>query len=128
MLARFLVGMLAASVLLLVVLLNTTTPNSAGATGILAVFVLTYLAVLSVLSFFMYGISRIIVRLSQGITIKKPLEPLSLKQAYYFSSVVALAPVILISMMSVRALGIYEVGLVIFLITTGCIYVAKRTA
>lgn len=128
MLAKFLVGMLVASVLLLVVLLNMTTPSSAGATGILGVFVLTYLVVFSGLTFFMYGISRIIVKFSRGVTIRRPLRPLTLKQAYYYSSVVALAPVILISMQSVGSLGIYEVGLVIFLVIIGCIYVAKRTA
>lgn len=128
MLAKFLVGMLVASVLLLIVLLNTTTPSSAGATGILAVFVLTYLAVLSALTFFMYGVSRIIVKLSRGVTIKKPLQPLTLKRAYYYSSVIALAPVILTSMQSVGVMGIYEVGLVVFLIAIGCVYVTKRTA
>ncbi len=128
MLAKFLVGMLVVSVLLLTFVLNVTTPNSAGATGILAVFVLTYLVALSALTFFMYGVSRLIVRLSRGVTIKKPLRALTLKQSYYYSSVVALAPVILTSMQSVGVLGIYEVGLVIFLVVIGCIYVTKRTA
>jgi NADH:ubiquinone oxidoreductase subunit 3 (subunit A) len=76
----------------------------------------------------MYGVSRIIVKLSRGVTIKKPLQPMSLKHAYYYSSVVALAPVIITSMESVGALGVYEVGLVIFLVIIGCVYVAKRTA
>ncbi len=128
MLAKFLVAVMILSMMLLVVIINTTTPNSAGATGILGVFVVTYTLVLCVLTFFMYGVSRIIVKLSQTVTVRKPLEPLSLKRAYYYSSVVALAPVILISMQSVGALGIYEFGLVLFLVAVGCIYVTKRTA
>ena len=128
MLAKFLVGMMIVSGVLLLVVINTTTPSSAGATGILSVFVLTYMLVLSSLTFFMYGMSRIIVRLSKTVTIKKPLQSLSLKRAYYYASVIALAPVILTSMQSVGTLGIYEFGLVLFLIAVGCIYITRRTA
>ncbi len=126
MLGKFLVTILITSATLLVVVFVTTTPGSAGATGILGVFVLTYLFLLALLSFFMYGVSRVVVRFSRTVTARKPLQALSLKLCYYYSSVIALAPVILISMQSVGSLGIYEFGLVIFLVAVGCVYVTKR--
>ena len=128
MLGRFLAVVMIISATLLVVILNTTTPFSSGATGILGVFVVTYMLVLSVLTFFMYGISKIIVRASRTVTVRKPLESISLKKAYYYSSVIALAPLILIGLSSVGTLGIYEFFLVIFWVIVGCIYVTKRTA
>ena len=128
MLGKFLVFILFISAILIAIVLTVTTPGSAGATGILGVFVLTYLFLLSVLTFFMYGVSRIIVRFSRTVTVRKPLQPLTLRLCYYYASVIALAPVILISMQSVGSLGIYEFGLVIFLVIIGCIYVTKRAA
>ena len=128
MLGKFLIGLLVLSSLGLVALLNMTTPLSSGAVGILSVFILTYASILSALTFFMYGVSRIVVRASRTVTVQKPLQTITLKKAYYYSSVVALAPVIMISLESVGVLGPYEAGLVLFLVAIGCIYVTKRTA
>lgn len=128
MLAKYLIVMMFVSTVSLVVIINLTTPNTAGALGILSIFVVTYTLALSVLTFFMYGISRIIVKLSQTIVVRKPLQSLTLKRAYYYSSVIALSPIILISMQSVGTLGVYEFGLVLFFVVVGCIYVTKRTA
>lgn len=126
MLGRFLSILLVISGVGLITMLAMTTPGEAGATGILGVFVLAYLFLLSLLTFFMFGVSRIFVRFSRTITVKKPLQPLTLKLAYYYASVVALAPVILISMQSVGSLGLYEFALVVLLVVIGCIYVSKR--
>lgn len=127
-LAKFLLLAMTLSLFLLILLLQYTTPTRAGAIGILCVFILTYIFIVSLLSFLMYGISRIIVKASRLFAVRKPLEVMSLKRAYYFSSVIGLAPVILIGMQSVGSLGIYEVGLVVLLVVIGCIYIAKRTA
>lgn len=116
------------SFVLLFVLLHTTTPASAGAVGILGVFILAYALVVAVLSFFMYGVSRVIVKLSRLITVRKPIESVTFKRAYYYSSVIGLAPVIVISMQSVGSFGMYEFALVALLVVIGCIYVTKRTA
>lgn len=128
MLGKFLFFVFVISLALLSVLMTTTTPGMAGATGILGVFVLAYLALLSALTFFMYGVSRIIVRFSKTVTTRKPLQPMSMKLAYYYATVVALAPVILVSMQSVGSLGAYETGLVVVLVIIGCVYVTKRAS
>lgn len=116
------------SFVLLFVLLHTTTPSSAGAIGILSVFILAYVFIVGALSFFMYGVSRVIVKVSRLIAARKPLEPMTFKRAYYYSSVVGLSPVIVISMQSVGSFGVYESALVALLVIIGCVYVTKRTA
>lgn len=128
MLAKILLFTAVASSALLFILLHTTTPWSAGAGGILGAFVLAYLFAVSILSFCVYGLSRILVRSSRTVTVRKPLEALSLKQSYYYASVLGLAPVMVISMQSVGTLGVYEICLIMLLVLIGCVYVSKRTA
>lgn len=126
-LAHLLVTAMISSLLLLILLLQFTNPPSAGAFGILAVFILAYVFIVTILSFFMYIASRVIVAASRLITARKPLEVMTLKKSYYFSSVIGLAPVIVVSMQSVGPFSIYEFGLVLLLVAIGCVYVAKRT-
>lgn len=115
------------AMILLSVLLYTTAPAQAGPFGILAVFILMYVSALGVLTFFLYGTSRVSARLSRSITIKKPLQALSFNRSYYFSSVIALVPVMFIGMQSVGEVGMYEMLLVITFAVIACIYIAKRT-
>jgi hypothetical protein len=113
---------------LLIVLLYATKPATIGPLGILIVFILMYVSVLGVLTFLLYGTSRIIHKVSASFTVKKPLPKLSLNKSYYFSSVVALAPVMFVAMQSVGEVGIYEVLLVALFVIIACVYIAKRTA
>ena len=116
----------AASVILLGIMLSATTPATAGPFGLLVIFVSAYLACLGLISFFLYGVSRILVYVSSGFTLRKPLRVLPIRRAYYFSTVLAAAPVLLISLQSVNAVGVYEVILVLFFVTIGCVYVSRR--
>lgn len=114
------------AVITLVFLLNQTTPNSAGPLGVLAIFVLTYIVALSAITFAIHGISRLSARLSASVTVKRPLHAISLKQSYYYGSMVALAPVMLIGMQSVSGINIYDVLLVGFFVVIGLIYISRR--
>lgn len=116
-----------ASAVLLAVLLQVTTPATIGPLGILIVFILMYVSVLGVLTFLIYGASKVGVRLSRGVTVRRPLHPLTFGRAYYYSTVVALAPVMLIGMQSVGNVGVYEVGLVVVFVAIACIYITKRS-
>lgn len=127
MLSKALVVVGVISAVLLIVILNTTTPDSAGATGVLGVFIVGYLLVLSALTFLLFGISKAVTRVTNTITVQKPVESLSLRRAYYYSTVIAFAPVIIVSMQSVGGVGVYELGLIILLVAIGCLYVTKRT-
>ena len=86
--------------IILAILLQMTKPATVGPLGILIVFILMYVSVLGALTFLMFGMSKLIVKLSSSVTIKRPLQPLSLKRSYYFSSVIGLAPVMIIGMQS----------------------------
>jgi hypothetical protein len=114
--------------LLLVVLLYATKPATIGPLGILIVFILMYVSVLGVLTFLLFGISKIIHKVSASFTVKKPLPQLSLNKSYYFASVISLAPVMFVAMQSVGEVGVYEVLLVTLFVVIACVYIAKRTA
>jgi hypothetical protein len=128
MLARILsiVGLVSAGLLL--ILVTTTTPGNAGAFGILAVFVLIYVTVLCALSFVIWLVAKVMNKLGKNLRLSKTPYQFGLKKSYYYSSVLALGPVILISLQAVGGVGIYDIGLVIVFLALGCLYVSRRTA
>jgi hypothetical protein len=127
MLQRTLITITIVSLCLLLLLLTTTTPATAGPFGLLAIFLSAYLTFLGTISFFLYGGMRALTFFLSGFAVRKPLRSLSLRKAYYYATVLATAPVMLIGLQSVGAIGIYEVLLVAIFIGIGCVYVSKRT-
>ncbi len=115
-----------ASLCLLAVLLNITTPATAGPFGILVIFVFAYLSLLGVVTYFLYGISYVVAHLSTLFVVRRPFEVLTLKRSYYYSTVIAAAPVMLIGLQSVGTVGIYEFLLISIFVIIGCLYVSKR--
>lgn len=113
--------------LFVLLLINGTTPSTVGPLGILAVFLCMYVILVSTLTLILWQGSYILQRVAKGLTVRRPLRVLTLRRAYYFSSVIGLAPVILIAMQSVGRVGFYEVGLVSIFVLIGCVYVAKRS-
>lgn len=105
---------------LLSALLQSTSPSTIHPLGILIVFVLLYLLALGVLTFFMYGIARVIVRL------RRHEQTVTLQQVYYYASVLALAPVMVIGMRSIGHAGWYDIVLVVVFEVVACFYIAKR--
>lgn len=114
--------------LLLFILLQMTTPATIGPLGILVVFILLYVSVLGVLTFLLFGISKVVNKVSSSFIVKPPFSLLTLRRSYYFSSVIALAPVILLGMQSVGEVGVYDVLLVILFVAIACMYISKRTS
>lgn len=112
---------------MLAILLQVTTPATIGPLGIFIVFILMYMSVLGALTFLLYEGSKVVVRLSRSLTVRRPLEPLTFGRSYYFSSVIALAPVMLIGMQSVENVGLYDIGLVVIFVVIACVYIAKRS-
>jgi hypothetical protein len=113
---------------LLLVLVTTTTPESAGALGILGVFLLTYSIIVCLLSFCVWVLGRVVDAFGPKTGPLSRKYAISLRKSYYYSSVIALGPVIVISLQSVGGVSIYELSLVIFFIALGCVYVARRSA
>jgi len=126
MLQRVIALITVTSLCLLVLMLVFTTPATAGPFGLLVIFISAYLASLGLISFFLYGGSRIIAYGSASITVKKPIQPLSFRRSYYYSTVLAAAPVMLIGLQSVGSIGVYELILVAIFEVIGCLYVTKR--
>lgn len=113
------ISTLIATVLLLA-FLQVTSPATIHPLGILFVFLLLYVLALGVLTFFIAGSSRALV----AFHILR--EPLTIRRAYFYASVLSLAPVMLICMQSIGRIGVYEVALILLFEGIACFYIAKR--
>jgi hypothetical protein len=122
----FVAGLVSAGLLLII--LTTTTPSSSGAFGILAVFLLSYIVILSLLTYILWVSSKLIDRVGRGFRLFKKPYSLSFRKSYYYSTIIAVGPVIIVSLQSVGGVGVYEVGLVGLFVILGCIYVSRRVA
>lgn len=127
MVGRIVVGSVVAAIALLGILLETTTPATIGPVGILVVFILMYVSALGVLTFLLFFGSKVVAKVGSFIVVKRPLEPLSFGRSYYYSSVIASAPVLFIGMQSVGEVSFYDVLLVVVFVVIACVYIAKRT-
>lgn len=126
MLGRIIAGSVGLAIVFLVFLFETTTPATIGPVGILLVFILMYVSALGVLTSFLYLGGQLAARLGLFAAMGRSAHPLSLNRSYYYSSVIALAPVLFIGMQSVGEVGIYDVCLVVLFVVIACIYIAKR--
>ncbi len=126
MLSKILIILGLAAAGLLFIVFATISPFEGGAVAILAVFLLSYVVILCALTFSLRLVSILVNRVHRQISGTKT-KPLSLKRAYYYSSVIALAPVIIVSLKSVGEVGVYELVLVGLFVFLGCVYVAKRS-
>jgi len=127
MLGRVVAISMVVAVMLLSILLQTTAPATIGPLGILFVFILLYVSVLGVLTFLLFVCSKAVVKVLSSLVVKKKIQPLSLGRSYYYSSVLALAPVLFIGMQSVGEVSVYDILLVVLFVVIACIYIAKRT-
>lgn len=114
------------SLCFLFVLLNITTPATAGPFGVLAIFVFAYMSSLGLMTYILYGMSRVTALISTVLVTRRPFNTLTLRRSYFFSSIAAAAPIMLIGLRSVGEVSIYEFILVIFFVIIGCLYISKR--
>jgi type IV secretory pathway VirB2 component (pilin) len=87
-----------------------------------------YMSVLCVLTFLLFAATGVVAKVSSSMTLKRPFQQLSLRRSYYFASVIALAPVILVGMQSVGEVSFYDVLLIVVFIVISCVYISKRSA
>ena len=126
MLPRIVATASIASLCVLSLMLTFTSPATAGPFGLLVIFISAYLTLMGLISFFLFGMNRLIVMVSSGMTVRKPLSKMEFRRAYYFSTVLAAAPVMLIGLQSVQSIGVYEVILVLIFEVVACLYVSRR--
>lgn len=106
---------------------QSTSPVEAGPVGILAVFFLFYVVVVGVLTWLIHTLGRIRVWFGETVKIWGIKQGMiSIKKSYYYASVLAFAPVMLLGLQSVGGAGIYEIALVMLFIGMGVFYVKKR--
>jgi hypothetical protein len=105
---------------LLLAVLNVTNPLQAGPLSILAVFILLYVFIFSVLSALLHLFHAVL----------KMIRPQSqsFRRGYYIASVLALAPVLLVALNTLGQLGMLEIILILLLVGLGCFYMVRRTA
>ena len=60
------------------------------------------------------------------MTVHKPITAMPFRRAYYFSTVLAAAPVMILALQSVRSIDVYELLLVIIFEVVACVYVSRR--
>src|SRR5690554_2646952 len=105
MLAKLLsiIGLVATGLLL--ILITTTPPADAGAMGILVVFLLSYVVLVCGLTFIVWSLAKIVNRIGKRIGVLRSTYIVDLKKSYYYSSVLALGPIIVVSLQSVGGVG-----------------------
>lgn len=112
------------SFVLLSAILHTTTPSTVHPLGILFVFILIYMLALGVLTFLLYMAGRLFEEFAKKRAAKT--RALSLKRAYAYATVLALAPVMITGIRSIGQMGVYEVALVFVFEIVACFYIAKQ--
>ncbi len=107
-------------------MLTLTAPSIIGPFGLLVLFITAYLTFVGLISFFLFGMNRLILMVGANMSVRKPIKPMQYRRAYYFSTVLAAAPVMLVGLQSVQTVGIYEVLLVALFEVVACIYISRR--
>jgi hypothetical protein len=113
--------------ILLIVLLQTTNPSTVGPLGLLAVFFLLYVIMLGAVTELLWVGSRLVQAVGRKFTSKRPPGRLSLQRSYYFSTVLALGPVMALAMVSIGSFGVYEIILIGLFLVVGTLYVSRRS-
>ena len=107
-------------------LMNLTTPDTVGPLGVLAFFVCLYIAIVCLLYIILLALLRGLGKIIRSAKYGMVIEQITGWKLYYYASVLALAPVILLGMQSVGEVGVLEIGLLILFETLACFYITKR--
>lgn len=106
-------------IVLLVLVVNITNPIENGPLSVLAVFILIYLSVTSVMYVVSYGVTKLLQAFGWR-------SGLSSRKLYYLVSVLGLGPVFLLALNTLGQLEFKDVVLVTLLLLLGCFYVLRR--
>lgn len=126
MLPRIVATVSVASLCVLTMMLIFTSPSTTGPFGLLVLFVSAYLTFVGLISFFLFGINKLLLSLSKGMALRRPFRAMPFRKAYYYSTVLAAAPVLLVGLQSVVAVGVYEVLLVALFEVVACVYISRQ--
>ena len=116
------------SVVLLLYIFNSTSPETIGPFGILTVFILLYLFWASIF-FICIHFSFALIKntaMFQKMLARRENKPFNWRMSYYVASIIAFMPVLLLAMQSVNQLSIRDVILVLLFVVLAIFYVVKR--
>ena len=120
MLQKLIAVSMAVVTLAMIAIMQLTTPATIHPIGLLVFFLCLYTLILGGVTYLLYVGHRLWARLSRRH------QPLTLWRSYQFSSIVALAPVMLIAMRTVSTVTLVDVLFVGIFIVVAIFYVMKR--
>lgn len=126
MIIKILPGLTIICTCILAYLFFSTTPDTVGSFGVLMVFLCLYVVLLGLItSSIFYGarIVRFICSLFR-YSIRRPA--ISYRHSYYYGTIVALMPMMLIGLQASAALSVYSAALILAFGFLGIFYVSKR--
>ena len=107
----------------ILLLVNFTDPTKSVA-SILLVFLCLYIFCTSVL----YGLLRYVYHRLPAPGYRRDRSQLSVQRAYYIASALAFVPVGLIAMQSLNQVRLFDLGLILVLVSLLIFYIVKRTS
>lgn len=110
----------------LLIMTNVTTPRMVGPLGVLAFFILVYIVAASAIYLLLETARRLLEKLLRPGKLLLTVEGVSNLKLYYYSSMIALFPVILLGMQSIGQVRVIEVGLLALFVGLGCFFISKR--
>lgn len=110
----------------IVVFLHATNPGSVGPLGVLVFFVALYVMLVCALFLALTAIHSLVLKFAPPGKTRQLVEPTSTLKRYYYSSVIALAPIILIGMQSVGGVRLFDVVLVLLFEIFAIFYTHRR--
>ena len=123
---RIAVGIGSISLIIAGLMLTMTRPGEVGPFGVLALFVLLYLSAGSIIYMLLTGIIYVLMRVLPPGSLRLWLENVSHTKVYYYTTVLALAPVVLLGMASVGSIGGLDIVLVVVFEILACFYISRR--
>lgn len=123
---RIAVGIGSISLVIAGLMLTMTRPGEVGPFGVLAFFVLLYLSAGSIIYMLLTGIIYVLMRVLPPGSLRLWLENVSHTKVYYYTTVLALAPVVLLGMASVGSIGGLDIVLVALFEILACFYISRR--
>jgi hypothetical protein len=109
------------AIILLAVMMGMTTPVEIGPFGVLVFFMLVYVLCLGVCT----GIMHCFFWL-RGVYSQRYEGVVNTRKSYFYGSVIAFGPVMLLAAQSFGGLGWLEVSLIFFFVVVTCFLVSKR--
>ena len=106
--------------------LTMTRPGEVGPFGVLALFILLYIVAGSVIYVSLTVVIGILRRILPPGSLRLWLDNLPNTKVYYYTTVLALMPVVLLGMASVGGIGGLDVLLVLLFELLACFYISRR--